>query len=458
MRLISRLRFNALAGYARHPVTLYCFKELSWLECSSERVLGIVVQDKQSGMIGGVIFGCDRIGRYRAIHIVPPHYSRAQRARIHLKHEMEKRAIQPVESYHQGDEVEQPLDLFKTIVPEAKQNLGFRQLLLNEGYSAAKGIIKPMMHWFQDPDGNFTEQFQSTGFDARLWELYLYAAFVELGYSIDRTYPYPDFACDGPLGKFFVEAVTVGHTGTEGRMPLPLDLNTKKEVEKYVREYMPVRFNRALTSKLKKGYWKHQHVAGSPLIIAIADFAAPASMVLSRPALTICLYGLEYDWSYDDEGHLQIKPRMTSSLQQSTSQAHPGFFHLADSQNISAVLFNNSGTLSKFNRMGVIAGFGSSNIKLIRHGTAVDHDPDAAAPRLFTHSVDAATYHETWSEGLELYHNPFALNPLDPKLFPEIAHYQLRSDNQLESVTPQWHPLTSVTDVIVTVPDDNATS
>jgi hypothetical protein len=36
-----------------------------------------------------------------------------------------------------------------------------------------------MMHWYEDPDGNFIEQFQTTGFDARLWELYLFAMFCE---------------------------------------------------------------------------------------------------------------------------------------------------------------------------------------------------------------------------------------------------------------------------------------
>lgn len=45
-----------------------------------------------------------------------------------------------------------------------------------------------MMNWYEDVDGNFVEQFQSSAFDARLWELYLYAMFVELGYGFDRKY------------------------------------------------------------------------------------------------------------------------------------------------------------------------------------------------------------------------------------------------------------------------------
>ena len=62
------------------------------------------------------------------------------------------------------------------------------------------------MNWYEDVDGNFVEQFQSSAFDARLWELYLYAMFVELGYGFDRKYSAPDFLCQDLADKVFVEA------------------------------------------------------------------------------------------------------------------------------------------------------------------------------------------------------------------------------------------------------------
>jgi len=40
-----------------------------------------------------------------------------------------------------------------------------------------------MMRFYEDTDGNFVEQFQTTAFDACIWELYLFATFTELGYS-----------------------------------------------------------------------------------------------------------------------------------------------------------------------------------------------------------------------------------------------------------------------------------
>jgi len=42
MRPISRVRFDALARYARQPMAGYFSEELAWFEHASERVLGIL--------------------------------------------------------------------------------------------------------------------------------------------------------------------------------------------------------------------------------------------------------------------------------------------------------------------------------------------------------------------------------------------------------------------------------
>ncbi len=55
------------------------------------------------------------------------------------------------------------------------------------------------MRWYEDVDGNFVEQFQTSAFDARIWELYLFAVLDEAGYLVDRRYPTPDFTAVGPL-------------------------------------------------------------------------------------------------------------------------------------------------------------------------------------------------------------------------------------------------------------------
>ena len=108
-------------------------------------------------------------------------------------------------------------------------------------------------------------------------------------------------------------------------------------------------------------------------------------------------------------------------------------------------MFSNSGTISKFNRMGLLAGFGSKRLRLVRIGTAINHDPNATEPITFQHVVNNPDYLETWCEGLDVWHNPKAKYPIDPDLLPCAAHYYLLPDGQIESFVPDWHPLSSTT-------------
>jgi hypothetical protein len=95
--------------------------------------------------------------------------------------------------------------------------------------------------------------------------------------------------------------------------------------------------------------------------------------------------------------------------------------------------------------MGLLAGFGSPRLGLVRIGTAVDHDPNAAEPIVFQHLVNEAGYEETWCEGLDVWHNPHAKIPLDQSFLPGAAHHMLLPGGQIQSLTPEWHPLGSIT-------------
>ena len=45
-----------------------------------------------------------------------------------------------------------------------------------------------------NPDDNFVQDFQTSNFDSRLWELYLFACFREQGLSVVQDFPSPDFS------------------------------------------------------------------------------------------------------------------------------------------------------------------------------------------------------------------------------------------------------------------------
>lgn len=80
------------------------------------------------------------------------------------------------------------------------------------------------MRWYPDRDGNFIQQFQSEAYDARIWELYLWATLVSLDYAAELPEPAPDLVALGVGGRLTIEATTVNpsmHKGGLFRLPRP---------------------------------------------------------------------------------------------------------------------------------------------------------------------------------------------------------------------------------------------
>lgn len=445
MKPISPLRFDALAGYARHPRTLLFAEELAYYEHADERVLGLLIRDRTDDDFGGLVLAKDKRLRFRCIDVTS-FYDRRRVGEIELRRAMERAAAEPDINHEQGDERGRPVDFFASALSDDRLNPHFVSLRDEEIFSAAKGIIQPMMRWYEDADGNFVEQFQTTGFDARIWELYLFATFTEMGYILNHTHAAPDFLCEYPGGEFYVEAVTVNPTRDETGAVVPEPpLDTPEQVRDYQMNYMPIKFGSALTSKLAKKYWERPHVAGKPLVIAIQDFSAPQSMVRSRTGFEHYVTGREYGFERRPDGTLNILPRKIGSHRFGAKEIPSGFFDLPNAENVSAVMFSNSGTISKFNRMGLLAGFGSPRLRLIRVGTAVNLDPTAAMPLMFRRSVNDPGYREAWSEGIDVWHNPNARYPIVPDIMPWVAHHYIQRDGQLINRVPDFHPFGSYT-------------
>lgn len=240
-----------------------------------------------------------------------------------------------------------------------------------------------------------------------------------------------------------IEAVTVNPTGgTEPDEPP----SSPEEVQERSRDYMPIKFGSALFSKLRRRYWEKKHVAGHPLIFAIEDFHQPGSLLWSRIALVTYLYGYRHTWGKDKNGKRTITPEKIETHQYGDKKIPSGFFFLPEAENVSAVLFSNSATISKFNRMGKLAEFGSPRVRMIREGTCHNHDPNAAEPLRFVVEVNPSSYDELWGEGLSMYHNPRAAIPVDPALFPNIAHHWFE-DGQIAGDLPEFFPYGSVTHI-----------
>jgi hypothetical protein len=380
----------------------------------------------------------DRRGRFRAVdlkHSLPFREEAIGRLQTMLLGSLGK----PAEEFYQGDEEGSRVDFFEPAVAPGKMSPTFRMLLERRGFTPARGILDAMTYYFEDPDGNFVQQFQTTGFDARFWELYLYAAFTELGYALDREYAAPDFHCVGPLGDFFVEATTVNPSDVRPQV-------NEDNREQYFSEYVPIKFGSALRSKLVKGYWNLPHVQGKPLVLAVQDFHAPGAMTWSNSALREYLYGIRQ--REDPAAPGRVTPQPIENYKWQCKEIPAGFFKQPDTEHISAVLANAEGTISKFNRMGFISNFGDCDIQMIRRGLAYQ---GGVSPQFFVAKVNEANYAESWCEGLEMFHNPNALVPLPEFLMPEVVHTTVE-DGQIVSAHPRFFPVGSMT-LVLTVRD-----
>ena len=444
MKPMDVKRFSALVGPSRTPGAAYISKELAWFSNSDESILGSILLDIEDSEFVSILLGRDEGRKFRLFDLETGIKS-ARKAQDWLSKRMEHHTASGKKVFEQGDFTGEVMDLFTPIVADKKLRPFFLRLRDEPSFSSAKEIIAEMAPHFVDIDGNYVEQFQSTGFDARLWELYLNAYLVEEELFFDREHYAPDFIVKKFGKTVAIEAVIVGRKEavTDETINQPIEPMPPEELIKKTMDEMPIKFGSPLFSKLKKEYWKLDHVAGNPLVIAIADFHDNQSMTWSGTALINYLYGVRHEFSKDDQGNLVISPLKIETHQVGSKVIPSGYFFQPDAENISAILYTAGGTISKFNRMGKQAGFGSAAVIMHRMGTHHDHDPNASLPKMFAYEVNEQC-EETWGEGVSMYHNPNALHPVPRELFPSIAHHRF-DDGQIVSTLPEFHTYSSQT-------------
>jgi hypothetical protein len=443
-------RYNAFVAWTRSPIATGIGEELEFFASFDDSLIGVLIKDLTDRDFGYVLLGRDGKQRFRCIDVQMG--LRRTQARHALFASVERHLAAGATVFHQGDEDADKagVDLFTALAPEDRLHRAFKLLQSMDPWLPARGIMTEMMRHFVDVDGNFVEQFQTTAFDSRIWELYLYAALLEMGLIVNKEHHAPDFEVRRYRKKVFIEAVIVGPSPKD--LPLEKDgsgmpeVRSPQAVRDLLKTRMPIRFGSALYSKLNraKPYWELEHVKGHPLVFAIADFHEDQSMTWTSPALLEYLYGVTHDFKFDDAGQLLISTLKIETHEYNGKVIPSGFFLQPGAQNISAVLFSASGTLSKFNRMGKLAGFGLPNQVITRIGVRHDHNPNAALPKPFRHVVEQGLVTESWSEGLSMFHNPLATHPVDPAMFPGIAHHVLVGE-QIRSTLPEFHPYSSFT-------------
>lgn len=441
IRQVSERRFNAHVVWARGPGGVPPVKEVDWLEIEPARVFGTIFLDLTDKDLHSAVIAPDLSGRYRGVETlqyhdgVPEAVERTAAAMARVNNDYDKERAQ-------GDE-KASVDFFANVAKESKLHTRFKYLRDSPSAIAAKRLIEVAMRWYENQDGSYIEQFQTTGFDARVWELYLWAVLREEGHRVEQPKPAPDFLARGLAGDFYVEATTSNPPPTDQVVPLP---TADDEIFDYIHNYLPTRFSGPLWSKLKdKGYWTRKGFDLTiPFVIAIQDFHQDLSMTWSQSALFEYLYGVRID-EIEINGEAQKVEVPVTELKWGLKILPSGFFTLPESEHVSAVAFNAAGTLTKFNRMGIAAGMGDSNVTVQHEGRRYSKD-NTGLQEPFTQLVNPG-YEEKWVDGLTIFHNPNALNPLPFEAFRGAAH--VFEENGLhQQLSPPGHLISSTTKIV----------
>ena len=463
-RPLKRARFNLFAIGTRLSSVSLIADELSWWSSLDEKLIGVVCRDRIDDDYSWVVLARDRIRRFRAVGV-----GTSCKSQWHAEGELQTEIMKLVADGDldqlggQGDETNMPIDLLRVPTdfdPKAVHPY-FALLLETPAREPARAVIREIGPWLSPEDPHLIKEFQTRGFDQRLWEIYLWAAFREFGLDISQ-HEAPDFLCLGPGVDFTVEATTVAPStsGALAEHPNPRGID---EMSVFLGNYMAMKFGSALHGKLTKTnaegkrYWERDTSKDKPFILAVADFHKPAtenasgSMTYTQSALWQYLYGRRVSWRFEDDV-LVTEFHDVSHHKYSGKEIPSGFFDLPDAVHVSAVVFSNAGTLAKFDRMGVVAGFGSDDTKYIRVGLKQNPDANAVVGLPFTSDVSAGDYEEYWTDELQVFHNPNAKRPLPFEWLPGAIHHHFE-DGRLKTFAPNDHVLSSYT-MLMTVKTD----
>ena len=314
------------------------------------------------------------------------------------------------------------MDLFEPLkkVSEDQWHTKFK-LLKEDPYGEGERVI--LQRWVEglvDRDYKMVQEFQKT-FHASFWEFYLYACFKEAGFVLDQTHNRPDFMIKAPY-EFNVEAVVANiknqgrpesDRGMEDLMDMFIPPKNQEDFFQIQHEAV-VRQSNAITSKMKKyenEYSKCDWVKEDvPFVIAMSSYSqVNYGREFIYPMMTL-LYGMYYvpkENSYVSVSEVQ---------KLGTDSTIPvGLFNSDNYSGISAILYSCTTTLGKLTSLAKSEGnFSMNEVYNLRR----DYE-DARIPYKLQHvGIESP---ELLTDGLFLFHNPYAKNKLDIRCFEDTS-------------------------------------
>lgn len=322
------------------------------------------------------------------------------------------------------------MDIFGKVknVNKEQWHTKFKLLKENPYGEGEREILKQWVDGMIDRDHKMVKEFQTT-FHSSFWEFYLYACFKELGFILDQSHNRPDFMIKEPY-ELNVEAV-VANIKKDGRAESDRnleDLNSifippKNQNDFFeVQNEAIVRHANAISSKVKKyedGYSKCEWVKQDvPFVIAMSSYSqVNYGREFIYPMMTL-LYGMYYIPEKDN--YISVKYIQKPGTE---SNIPVGIFNSDKYSEISAVLYSCTTTLGKLTSLSKSAGYDSLNEV---YNLRQDYQ-DTRIPYKLQHVE--TNLPETLTDGLFLFHNPYAKNKLDIKCFEQSNVIQFFFEN-----------------------------
>lgn len=329
------------------------------------------------------------------------------------------------------------MNLFIPIVTEDKQHKNFVSIM-ELSKEADRFELLRWANDFPDRDNKFVKEFQTT-FNSSFWEIYLYALFKELNFKMDWSYPSPDFLLEYQTKKIVVEATIAA--AALGKTP---------EWERDIIEGSPARFTKmniesivrlsnSIASKYKKyknTYSKLSHVNSNPFVLAVAPFEQPYfNLQLDIPIMAL-LYDFYVDEdAYNDNPHLYPngppKVSLGSVEKDNGSKVKLGLFEDTSHSDISAIILSTTATWGKVEAM--------SSAAHQRCISTVWWSEEEHKPIFKLSTSDNNS--EKIQDGLYVFHNPFASNPVGPDMFRHEGITQVFIDPKNKKITKEINSL-----------------
>lgn len=326
------------------------------------------------------------------------------------------------------------MDLFTPVVEEHLQHKNFSSVLIPHR-KAERDLLEEWADGFVDRDGKLVKEFQTT-FNSSFWEIYLFSVFKYYGFFVDWSSPTPDFSISDGKSEIIIEAVTAN--SAQGK-PNEWDKTFSVEEIKGLRRFKNlnteaiIRLSNSIFSKVQlynDKYRKLDHVKGKPFVLAVAPFEQPYfNHQYDRP-----IKALLYDYYVDEDAYLDNPdkfpngpPRINLGFVEKDNGAEIqlGLFNNHSMSEVSAIVFSCVATWGKLSAMS------ENPIREIEVNSIWATPHNGVLENRICSSVD---HNETVSDGLQVFHNPYARYPLDPSFF--------RSERVVQSyfnkITGKW--------------------